>query len=90
MWFRSRPRFSPRSPPAPRPITEREAFFRSGKVLNLSLEFDKKAADSLRRDYRTYVKCKLRDGDKVYEDVGVHLEARPAASAGSTTSRALR
>ncbi|MFO0805964.1 MAG: CotH kinase family protein [Gemmataceae bacterium] len=68
--------------PAPRPITEREAFFRSGKVLNLSLEFDKKAADSLRRDYRTYVKCKLRDGDKVYEDVGVHLKGAAGSLRG--------
>ena len=36
--------------PPPRLITERDAFFRDGKVLTLSLEFDKKAADTLRRE----------------------------------------
>ena len=60
--------------PPPRLITERDAFFRDGKVLTLSLEFDKKAADTLRREPRTYVKAKLKDGDTVYADVGVHLK----------------
>lgn len=68
--------------PAPRPITEREAFFRSGKVLNLTLEFDKKAADSLRQNHRTYVKARLRDGDKTYEDVGVHLKGAAGSFRG--------
>ena len=64
-------------PPAATPptkLSDRDQFFRDGKVLALSLEFDKKAADSLRREPRTYVKAKLKDGDKTYENVGVHLK----------------
>jgi len=68
--------------PAPRPITERDAFFRSGKVLELKLEFDKKAADSLRGNHRAYVKAKLKDGDATYLDVGVHLKGAAGSFRG--------
>src|SRR5258705_12613762 len=64
----------PPTAPPPRRVTERDAFFREGKIPTLVLEFDKKSADSLRREPRTYVKAKLTDGDKVYVDVGVHLK----------------
>lgn len=60
--------------PPPRAITERDAFFRDGKIPTLVLNFDKKNADSLRGEPRKYVKAKLTDGDKVYTDVGVHLK----------------
>lgn len=60
--------------PPPRPVTERDLFFREGKIPTLALEFDKKDADSLRGDPRKYVKAKLKDGDASYVDVGVHLK----------------
>ena len=72
----------PPAAPAPRPVTERDAFFRKGEIPTLILEFDRKAADSLRRDHRTYVKAKLKDGDKVYEDVGVHLKGAAGSFRG--------
>ena len=68
--------------PAPRRITERDAFFRSGKVLELKLEFDKKAADTLRGNHRAYVKAKLKDGDATYLDVGVHLKGAAGSFRG--------
>jgi spore coat protein H len=63
-----------RPPAAPAPVSKREAFFRGGTIPTLVLEFTKADADSLRRDHRKYVKCKLSDGDTVYRDVGVHLK----------------
>lgn len=58
---------------APKPISDRDAFFTDGKIPHLIVELDKKDADSLRREPRKYVKCVLKDGDKTYTDVGIHL-----------------
>lgn len=52
---------------------ERAAFFKEGRVVKLTIELDKKSADALRRDPKEYVRCTLKDGDKVYADVGIHL-----------------
>jgi spore coat protein CotH len=72
----------PPAAPPPRPITERDAFFRGGKVLDLQLEFDKKNADLLRQNHRTYVKVRLKDGKDVYEDAGVHLKGAAGSFRG--------
>ncbi len=52
---------------------ERKAFFDAGKVLDLKVELDKDAVESLRKDPRKYVKCTLKEGDTTYPDVAVHL-----------------
>ncbi len=52
---------------------ERDAFFKEGKIPHLTLELDKKDADSLRREPRKYVKCTLKEGGQEYRDVGLHL-----------------
>lgn len=73
---------APEVAPPPRVITEREAFFRGKTIPTLTLTFDRKAADSLRNNHRLYVKAKLADGDKVYEDVGVHLKGAAGSFRG--------
>ncbi len=55
------------------PADERDAFFKAGKVVHLKIEIDKKGMESLRREPRKYVKATLKDGDKEYRDVGIHL-----------------
>src|SRR5439155_16104335 len=52
---------------------ERAAFFKDGKIPHLKIELGPKEADSLRREPRKYVKGKLKDGDKEYTDVAIHL-----------------
>jgi spore coat protein H len=59
---------------APPPAGETDAFFRSGKVLHLAIDLDPQALESLRREPRKYVKAVLKEGDRVYRDVGVHVK----------------
>jgi spore coat protein CotH len=59
---------------APTPAEEREKFFKDGKVVHLKVEIEKKEADLLRREPRKYVKAKLKEGDKEYVDIGIHLK----------------
>lgn len=56
-----------------------DAFFASGRIPNLTMTLDPKDAESLRREPRKYVKATLKDGDKTYKDLAVHLRG----SAGS-------
>ncbi|MBL8795455.1 MAG: CotH kinase family protein [Planctomycetia bacterium] len=65
-----------------KPATAATAFFNSGKVLEISIELGPKELDSLRREPRKYVKGTLKEGDKVYTDVGIHVKG----AAGSTRS----
>jgi spore coat protein CotH len=73
---------APEVAPPPRVVTERDAFFKKAQVLDLTLDFDKKDADLLRRENRTYVKVKLRDGKTTFEDVGVHLKGAAGSFRG--------
>ena len=59
--------------PPPRLITDRDAFFRKPKVHDLTITLDKKDVESLNRDPRKYVKCRIKEGSTEYADVGVHL-----------------
>src|SRR2546423_1801489 len=57
------------------PAKESDDFFKSDKVLTLTLDLAPKELDSIRREPRKYVKATLKEGDKVvYKDVGVHLK----------------
>ena len=53
---------------------ERDAFFKGSKVLHLKIEIGKKEVESLRREPRKYVKATLKEGDKAYTDVGIHVK----------------
>lgn len=61
---------------------EAEAFFKSPTIHALSIELDPKALDSLRREPRKYVKATLKEGDKVYKDVGVKLKGAAGSFRG--------
>lgn len=65
-----------------KPADANTAFFNSTKVIDLSIELGPKELDSLRREPRKYVKATLKEGDKVYRDVGIHVKG----AAGSTRS----
>jgi len=59
---------------APKGAKERDAFFQDGKVIHLKIEIDKKELESLRREPRKYVKAVLKEGDKSYPNVGIHVK----------------
>src|SRR5438132_9525680 len=59
-----------------------DAFFKSDKVLNLEITLDKKELEALRRDPRKYVQCTLKDGDKVYARVGIHVKGAAGSFRG--------
>lgn len=67
---------------AQKPAAQVEAFFNEGKVVHLAIELGQKEADSLRREPRKYVKATLKDGDKVYADVGIHLKGAAGSFRG--------
>ncbi len=60
--------------PPPRPISERDALFRKGQVLDLKIDVSKKELEALNRDPRKYVKCTLKEGNTEYANVGIHLK----------------
>src|SRR5262245_62183406 len=72
--------------PAPaagqKPAEESDAFFNAGKVVHLTIEIGPKETDSLRREPRKYVKATLKEGDKVYKDVGLHLKGAAGSFRG--------
>jgi len=51
-----------------------EQFFASGIIPHLRIEIQATNLQALRRDARSYVRAVVREGDTVYEDVGVHLK----------------
>jgi spore coat protein CotH len=55
-------------------------FFAGTKVINLSIDVGAKELESLRREPRKYVKVTLKEDDKVYKDIGIHVKG----AAGST------
>lgn len=51
-----------------------DAFFKAGKVIQLTITIDKKDLESLRREPRKYARATIKEGDKVYKDVGIHVK----------------
>src|SRR5262249_52789934 len=48
--------------------------FTNGTVLQLIVEIKRDELSELKSDNRRYAHCTIREGDVVYEDVGVHLK----------------
>jgi spore coat protein H len=67
---------------AQKPAEESDAFFKSDKVLNLEITLDKKALEDLRREPRKYVQATLKDGDKVYGKIGIHVKGAAGSFRG--------
>lgn len=59
-----------------------DRFFNGGAVPHLAIELGPKELAALRREPRKYVRATLRDGDKVYRDVGVHLKGAAGSFRG--------
>jgi spore coat protein H len=59
-----------------------DELFKSDKVLELVIELGPKELDALRREPRKYVKATLKDGDKTYADVGMHLKGAAGSFRG--------
>src|SRR5262249_40553874 len=66
----------------PKPAEQRDAFFKSGKVVQLQIELGKKELESLRADARKYVKATLTEGDTSYADAGIHLKGAAGSFQG--------
>src|SRR5829696_1396284 len=49
-------------------------FFESGVVPELRIEITGTNLTQLRRQQRNYVRATVRDGERVYQDVGIHLK----------------
>src|SRR5437764_1265425 len=63
-------------------LAEREAFFKTPKVLEIAIELGKGELDSLRRDARKYVKATLKVGERAYPNVGIHLKGAAGSFRG--------
>ena len=55
-------------------------FFTSGVIPHLRITIDATNLATLRRNDRAYVRCTVREGTNVYEEVGIHIKG----AAGST------
>ncbi len=62
--------------------SQRNDFFKQGKIVRLQIDLDKQQADALRRDNRKYAKCTLKDGDSTFSDVGIHLKGAAGSFRG--------
>ena len=58
----------------PTKTEERDAFFRDGKIVSLTIEIGKKELELLRREPRKYVKATLKEGDTEFKNVGIHVK----------------
>ena len=72
----------PASVQGQKPTEASDALFKSDKVLNLSIDLGPKELDALRREPRKYVQATLKDGDKVYAKVGVHIKGAAGSFRG--------
>ncbi len=62
---------------------ESDAYFKSANIVKLEIEIGPKEMDSLRRENRKYVKCTLKEDDKVVgADVGIHLKGAAGSFRG--------
>jgi spore coat protein H len=67
---------------AQKPAEASGALFKSNKVLELDIEIGPKELDALRREPRKYVKAKLKEGEKVYANIGIHIKGAAGSFRG--------
>src|SRR3989442_4199822 len=64
---------APSAPSAPvRKPDASDEFFNSGVIPHIRIEISKANFEALRRDERHYVRCTVREGSNVWEEVGIH------------------
>jgi hypothetical protein len=59
-----------------------EEFFTSGRIPHIRIDIDATNLAALTKDNRKYVPCKVRDGEAVYSDVGIHLKGAAGSFRG--------
>src|SRR5688572_6147107 len=59
-----------------------DEFFKSGTIPSLKIEITGTNLSNLRKDNRKYVKCTIREGEKVYEDVAIRLKGAAGSFRG--------
>src|SRR5438309_6757050 len=74
--------FAPTSAYAQKPAEESDAFFKADKVLNLEITLGPKELDALRKNPRAYVQATIKDGDKVYTKIGIHIKGAAGSFRG--------
>lgn len=67
---------------AQKPAEESDEFFKADKVFNLEITLGAKELDALRRNPRAYVPATLKDGDKIYTKVGIHIKGAAGSFRG--------
>ncbi|GDX41230.1 hypothetical protein LBMAG21_15220 [Armatimonadota bacterium] len=67
--------------PAP-PLSESDAVFNRNSVLTIEIELSAEALNSLRNEPRKYVEATLKEGNKIYNRVGVHLRGAAGSFQG--------
>ena len=50
-----------------------DALFSDGRIRTFKIEVAEPALDALQKENRSYVRGLVREGDRVFRDVGVHL-----------------
>src|SRR3982751_3075186 len=50
-----------------------DEFFRNGPIPHVKIQITGTNLTALQRENRKYARCTVREGDKLYEDVAVHL-----------------
>jgi len=64
---------APGSTSAPtRKLDASDEFFNNGFIPHIRIEISKTNLDALRRNERVYVRCTVREGSNVWEEVGIH------------------
>src|SRR5262245_23476083 len=63
-------------------LEDSEKFFTSGAIPYLRLYIAPTNLARLRRNPRDYVRATVKEGDKVYEEVGVHLKGAAGSFRG--------
>jgi spore coat protein H len=73
---------APNSADSQTPAAASDEFFDSGKIVELVIDVDAKELAALGRDPRKYVRATVKEGDKVYKDVGIHLKGAAGSFRG--------
>lgn len=65
-----------------KPAEESDAFFKSAEIPNITIELGEKELQALRNEPRKYTKATVKDGDKVFNSVGIHLKGAAGSFRG--------
>ncbi len=83
-----KPPAEPAKPPAPKKpdvspeLAEADAFFKTPKVVELSIEIAPGDYEALKRDARKYVRATLKEGAKTWANVAIHLKGAAGSMRG--------